>query len=351
TPGYMAPEQAAGRIDKIDQRTDTYGLASVLYEILTGRPPFRGKDAEKVLSTVMESSPIPPTHYVPSIPTELESICLRGLSKSRQDRFQSAREIGEAIEVWMTSQLEHKRSLQEREKLFQLSVDLLAVVDRGGTIQHINPACESILGWTPDEMIGRTDVDLVHPDHLEDIAKHRANLATDSSPIIGLERKVLCKDGSFRWLSWNVTPVPEQAAVYIVARDITKHKRLAQFICGFRDSDHDAQLLADEDGKILMVNDAACRILNRPRGSLVDREFNDLIASESLQISDESWRLARDDHDSAASARLQFRLPEGEALEEGGGVDVGDQELQASFQAWSTTPQEFLFITLSAIIP
>ena len=119
TPAYMAPEQAAGRIDQVDARTDVYGLAAILYEILTGRPPFDGKNIVEVLRHVMEETPSPPRTCNPEIPPELEAICLRGLSKERELRQQSAEELSQAVQSWIADRADRKRSEQERERFLR----------------------------------------------------------------------------------------------------------------------------------------------------------------------------------------------------------------------------------------
>ena len=67
----MAPEQAAGRLDLINQRTDVYGLGAILYEILTGSPPFAGDSVEEVLRKVREEAPAPPWQIWPEVPVAL----------------------------------------------------------------------------------------------------------------------------------------------------------------------------------------------------------------------------------------------------------------------------------------
>ena len=110
TPAYMAPEQATGHDEAIDARTDVYGLGAVLYELLTGRPPFLGTMYEVLRRTVSEK-PVPPSHVVklkqgsgeaprtlPPIPAALEAHCLRCLEKKREARPASAIEVAREIE-------------------------------------------------------------------------------------------------------------------------------------------------------------------------------------------------------------------------------------------------------------
>ncbi|HZZ78435.1 MAG TPA: protein kinase [Gemmataceae bacterium] len=90
TPGYMAPEQAEGKKDEIGPRTDVYALGAILYELLAGRPPFQGSSPLDSLRLVMTQDPTPPTRIVPTVPRDLEAICLKCLEKSASHRYESA---------------------------------------------------------------------------------------------------------------------------------------------------------------------------------------------------------------------------------------------------------------------
>jgi tetratricopeptide (TPR) repeat protein/tRNA A-37 threonylcarbamoyl transferase component Bud32 len=104
TPAYMAPEQAEGRLDLLDARTDVYGLGAVLYEVLAGRAPFAGPDNAAVLRRVVHEPPAPPRSAVPGTPRALEAVCLKALAKRPADRYALAKELAEELQRWLADE-------------------------------------------------------------------------------------------------------------------------------------------------------------------------------------------------------------------------------------------------------
>ena len=100
TPAYMSPEQAAGRTADVGQASDQYSLAIVLYELLTGRVPFRG-NVQQVLQKVANQVPPPPRGYNPSVPAELDAICQRALAHQPQSRYPDLNAFADDLDRWL----------------------------------------------------------------------------------------------------------------------------------------------------------------------------------------------------------------------------------------------------------
>src|SRR5437762_1807618 len=101
TPSYMAPEQAVGNNAAISSLTDVYGLGAVLYQLLTGQPPFAGGTTYETIKLLLDTEPRSPRLLNPKIDRDLSTICLKCLEKDSQRRYPSALALAEDIERWL----------------------------------------------------------------------------------------------------------------------------------------------------------------------------------------------------------------------------------------------------------
>ncbi len=147
TPSYMSPEQASGQRELVSPRSDIYSLGATLYELLTGRPPFRAATVVETIRQVIDVDPPSPRLLNPTLPRDLETICLKCLEKAPARRYQSANELadelgrfqrGEPIYARQVSRAEHAWRWCRRRplvsSLMALSLLLLFIVAIGGPI-------------------------------------------------------------------------------------------------------------------------------------------------------------------------------------------------------------------------
>jgi len=118
SPSYMAPEQAAGS-KEIGPAADVYGLGAILYECLTGRPPFRAATPLETMMQVLKDDPVPPTRLVPKLSRDLETICLKCLRKEPRHRYASAEELAADLRRYLEGRPVAARPAGPVEKMWK----------------------------------------------------------------------------------------------------------------------------------------------------------------------------------------------------------------------------------------
>jgi serine/threonine protein kinase len=138
TPNYMAPEQAGGKTDQIGPAADVYALGAILYETLTGQPPFQAATTLDTIVKVVSEDPVPVRQLRPKVPRDLETICLKCLRKEPKDRYASARDLADDLQRFLNDQAivarpqgkveRLRRWLKRRRELVYLTGGALAVL-------------------------------------------------------------------------------------------------------------------------------------------------------------------------------------------------------------------------------
>jgi tetratricopeptide (TPR) repeat protein/tRNA A-37 threonylcarbamoyl transferase component Bud32 len=211
TPAYMPPEQAQGA--PADRRSDIYGLGAVLFEILTGRPPFRGDDTRDLLRRVILEEPPHPREIVATVPRALEAVCLKALAKRTADRYGSAAEFADEVRHFLADEpvtacvepvlarcgrwMRRHKTLASGAAILLLTVLAAAAVGLvllGGKNREIaqqrNAAltaaseAEAVNAFLTDDLLGQADPDTNARDKKVTIEEllHRAAAKIDGNP-------------------------------------------------------------------------------------------------------------------------------------------------------------------------
>jgi WD40 repeat protein len=205
TPSYMAPEQADGMSGRVGPPSDVYALGAILYELLTGRPPFRGVTTMDTLRQVVSEEPVPPRRLQPKVPSDLETICLKSLAKEPTRRYATAEELADDLRRYLRHEPIHARPAGVAEKVGRWARrNPVAAAAIAATVLTVIGAFISLLFAWESESRQRLDAEA---------QRHNAELRlADNDLITGIK---LCERGNLHagllWMARGLRHVPPTA--------------------------------------------------------------------------------------------------------------------------------------------
>jgi PAS domain S-box-containing protein len=256
TPAYMAPEQAAGRPDLIDCRTDVYGLGAILYEILTGRPPFMGSGTAEVLRKVREEEPVPPRQLFPDVPPALEAVCLRALAKQPADRPAAAAELAREVQGWQEfERRQAEEAVRESEALYHSLVESLPCCvfrkDLEGRFTFANQRFCDLVGRPLAQLLGKTDFEINPRDLAEKYRRDDGDVIDTGGVFEDIEEHLSVAARGKRYMHVLKTAVRDAggnvSGVQGIAWDVTERKFAEEELRRSRER-FELAVLASQDG-------------------------------------------------------------------------------------------------------
>jgi len=175
-----------------------------------------------------------------------------------------------------------ERAEEDRQRFFALSQDVLCILGFDGYFKDLNPAWEKTLGYTKTELLITPFIEFIHPDDRQ-ATLAEAEKVSGGKALIAFENRYRCKDGSYRWFQWSVTPVIADQVMYGVARDVTERRReeaASILLAAIVNASDDAIISKDLNGIITSWNKGAKKIFGYTAGEMRGTSIMRLIPAD-----------------------------------------------------------------------
>jgi PAS domain S-box-containing protein len=179
---------------------------------------------------------------------------------------------------------------QDSERFFSLSLDMLCIAGVDGFFKRVNPAFETVLGWTAQQLLSRPFVEWIHP---EDVSATLAEIEKLASglPTVSFENRYRCADGEYKVLNWTAYPEPETGIIFAVARDVTEIRQADERFRVALEASPAGMLVVDTAGVIVLANRAAEDLLGYDAGELAEKVVATLLPAH-LRAVHKGYRLS-----------------------------------------------------------
>jgi tetratricopeptide (TPR) repeat protein len=188
TPEYMPPEQARGKHTEVGPAADVYALGAILYEMLTGRPPFRGADAYETIEQVCTSDPVPVRRLQPKVPRDLETITLKCLHKEQGRRYATADELADDLRRFRSGEPVRARPVRRWERAWKWAKRRPGMAALWATVVVVTAVSFGLVTWAWQRAADKAEDEAIARREAQELAEKNYRLAEDANAAAEAEK-------------------------------------------------------------------------------------------------------------------------------------------------------------------
>jgi serine/threonine-protein kinase len=219
TPAYLSPEQASGEVQRVDARTDVFGLGAILCAMLTGKPPYSGENGKENLSKARKANLADATVRLQRCGAEsaLTALTLRCLAPNPDDRPANAEILAAEFTAYLESDL--RRAERDLVRFFELSLDMFCIAGIDGYFKRVNPNFSKVLGYEAADLLSVPFMEFVHPDDRETTAAVMGQLL-GKTKVSGFRNRYRDADHRYHYVEWNAQAATDDGLIFAAARHL-----------------------------------------------------------------------------------------------------------------------------------